>query len=52
MQRGGVPVLGYFGGNLNDGTANGGLSMMNFNNGLGNANWNTSGGPLELSQKM
>ena len=52
MQRGGVPVLGHFGGNLYDGAAYGGLSMSYFGGGLGNANWNTSGGPLELSQKM
>lgn len=26
--------------NLNNGTANGGLSALNGNNGLGNANWN------------
>ena len=27
-------------GNLNNGTANGGLSYLNGNNGLSNANWN------------
>lgn len=36
---------GLFGGNLNDGAAIGGLSMMYFNYGLGHAPWNTSGGP-------
>ena len=38
-------------GNLNNGTANGGVSYANLNNGLTNANWNILGGPLALSEE-
>lgn len=40
-----VPLWQAFG-YLNSGTGNGGLSALNGNNGLGNANWNIAGRKL------
>ena len=44
------PVLAV--GNLNNSTANGGVSYANLNNGLTNAKWNILGGPLALSKEV
>ena len=40
MNFGSLAVLWLAFGNLNNGTANGGLSYLNGNNALSNANWN------------